>query len=542
MLHRLASGDAVVLLDEQGNSIGFAPRLDVHTDATPLHLAFSSYLFDEAGRLLLTRRALHKRTWPGVWTNSCCGHPLPEESQQEAVRRRVDEELGLSIEGLTLVLPEFRYRAVDASGVVENELCPVWVGRVCAADLRPDPSEVAEHAWVAWPDLVRSVRATPQAFSPWAVLQVPQVAALVTDDGTPLVDRLDDLVAPVPDEVATVAAVDALVAGELSSLRQQWSSWVPDVEVLAEDLPTWLGQLAALGGKRFRPRLGHWAYVACGGRPGAGYDTLVRATAALELLHLFALVHDDVMDESASRRGAPSAHVQAAGWHRAASADGDPDTFGRNLAILLGDLAHARAARLADELPDDLRTTWHELCLELIAGQRADLTGAAAGRRDREHAERIARLKSGSYSVSRPLQLGAMAAGADAEQLALLEAFGDHVGRAFALRDDLLGLWGDPAVTGKPAGDDLRSGKATVILALASETLTGPDAALLQHPDGRVDEALAALQRAGVEQRVECLIGDEVRSARTVLAGSGLRPEGIAGLLDLAGTIAWRRA
>ena len=116
----------------------------------------------------------------------------------------------------------------------------------------------------------------------------------------------------------------------------------------------------------------------------------MRAAAALELLHLFALVHDDVMDESASRRGAPSAHVQAAAWHREAGADGDPEKFGRNLAILLGDLAHARATRLAASLPEPLRGTWHELCLELIAGQRADLTGAAAGRRDRVHAERIA--------------------------------------------------------------------------------------------------------------------------------------------------------
>ena len=228
MLHRLASGDAVVLLDQQGNAIGFAPRLDVHTDATPLHLAFSSYLFDESGRLLLTRRALHKRTWPGVWTNSCCGHPLPQESQQEAVRRRVEEELGLSIEGLTLVLPDFRYRAVDASGVVENELCPVWVGRVSAGELRPDPDEVAEYAWVPWRDLVSSIAATPQAFSPWAVLQVPQVAALVAADGTPLVDRLDDLVAAVPDEAATVAAVDALVADDLRGKERMPTQRMPE--------------------------------------------------------------------------------------------------------------------------------------------------------------------------------------------------------------------------------------------------------------------------------------------------------------------------
>ena len=425
----------------------------------------------------MTRRALHKRTWPGVWTNSCCGHPLPGEDGAEAVRRRVAEEVGVEIEDLTLVLPDFRYRATDACGVVENELCPVWVGRVDAGLIDPDPDEVAEHAWIAWADLVGAVRAAPQAWSPWAVLQISRLAEMLTDTGHPLHGH-GAIDAPTEDE--TVAAVDAAVAAELSGLAQAWRSWVPDVEVLPDDLPQWLARLAALGGKRFRPRLGHWGFVAVGGRRGPAHATLVRATAALELLHLFALVHDDVMDESASRRGAPSAHVQAARWHAEAHARGDSETFGRNLAILLGDLAHSRAGSLADGLPEPLRGTWHELCLELIAGQRADLTGAAAGRRDLTHAERIARLKSGSYSVGRPLQLGALAAGASPRQLATLDAYGGHVGRAFALRDDLLGLWGDPRITGKPAGDDLLSGKATVIRALAGDALSGADAALLE--------------------------------------------------------------
>ncbi len=543
MLNRLSSGDSVVLLSDQGRPIGTAPRLSVHTRETPLHLAFSSYLFDADGRLLITRRALHKRTWPGVWTNSCCGHPLPEEDAQEAVRRRVREELGLRITGLTLVLPDFRYRAVDATGVVENELCPVWVGRVDADELDVDPDEVAEVGWVPWPDLVRSTTATPQAFSPWAALQVPRLAALLATDGAPPATGPElVLVQPPADEEATVAAVDAAVTAELADLTLLWRSWVPEVEVLQSDLPEWLTDLAARGGKRFRPRLGHWGFVAAGGRPGPGYTQLIRATAALELLHLFALVHDDVMDESASRRGAPSAHVQAATWHRDAVAAGDADTFGRNLAILAGDLAHARAARLADGLDDQLRATWHELCLELIAGQRADLTGAAAGRRDRAHAERIARLKSGSYSVSRPLQLGALAAGADQQQLAALDAFGEHVGRAFALRDDLLGAWGDPEVTGKPAGDDLISGKATVILALASDTVVGPDAELLKAPQTDVQGVLRVLERAGIDQQVEDLIRAEIRAARAALAGAPLEPDGIAGLLDLASKIAWRRA
>ena len=309
----------------------------------------------------------------------------------------------------------------------------------------------------------------------------------------------------------------------------------PQLEALSE-----LALAFTAGGKRLRPAFCWWGYCAVA-EPEAP-EALLRAASSLDLLHVSALVHDDVMDESDSRRGAPSAHVQAAAWHREAGARGDADTFGRNLAILAGDLAHARAGRLADGLAEPLRETWHELCLELIAGQRADLTGAAAGRRDREHAERIARLKSGSYSVGRPLQLGALAAGASAEQHAALHAYGVHVGRAFALRDDLLGVWGDPAVTGKPAGDDLISGKATVILALAVEALSGPDAELLTSPATDVRAVIEALERAGIDQRVEDLISAEIRCAKGALADAPLAPDGIAGLHELAATIAWRQA
>jgi len=164
--------DLVVLLDERDLPVGEAPRRSVHTDRTPRHLAFSCYLFDERGRVLLTRRALEKATWPGVWTNSCCGHPRPGETAEDAVRRRVAQELGAGVEGLELVLPDFGYRAVDASGIVENEACPVWVGRLSGV-LRPDPSEVCEHAWVKWDDLVRVADTAPAMISPWAALQVP---------------------------------------------------------------------------------------------------------------------------------------------------------------------------------------------------------------------------------------------------------------------------------------------------------------------------------------------------------------------------------
>ena len=174
--------DLVVLLDEAGRPVGQAEREQIHGADTPLHLAFSCYLFDEAGRLLLTRRALTKRSWPGVWTNSCCGHPRPGESPAQAVARRVPDELGLSVRDLRLVLPDFRYRAVDASGVVENELCPVWVG-TAEGVLNPDPAEVMDAAWADWATVVGLAAGAPAVLSPWSAEQVPQLAEQLGEAG-----------------------------------------------------------------------------------------------------------------------------------------------------------------------------------------------------------------------------------------------------------------------------------------------------------------------------------------------------------------------
>ena len=163
--------ELVVLLDNDAKPVGSADKLAVHTTNTPLHLAFSCHLFNAAGEVLITRRALAKRTWPGVWTNSFCGHPAPGEPMEDAVHRRAAAELGLAIEGLELALPDFRYRAVDASGIVENEVCPVYRATTTDA-VQPNPDEVVEYQWVS-PDALRTaVTATPFAFSPWIVLQL----------------------------------------------------------------------------------------------------------------------------------------------------------------------------------------------------------------------------------------------------------------------------------------------------------------------------------------------------------------------------------
>lgn len=180
--------EQVVLLDEDGRAVGTADKAGVHHADTPLHLAFSCYLFDADGNVLVTRRALHKRTFPGVWTNSCCGHPAPGEPLEDAVRRRVEQELGTTVTGLRLVLPRFRYTA-EQEGVVENEMCPVFVG---SADgpVAPDPDEVGEARWEPWPAFRAEVLDGSRTVSVWCREQVAQLPADPASAPTADVDDL----------------------------------------------------------------------------------------------------------------------------------------------------------------------------------------------------------------------------------------------------------------------------------------------------------------------------------------------------------------
>ena len=173
--------ESVVLLDEAGFASGTADKMAVHHDHTPLHLAFSCYLFNQAGQFLLTRRAESKRTFPGVWTNTCCGHPLPGEAMSGSVLRRLRDELGIGTAKLTLVLPRFRYQARMDNGVLENELCPVYAAYADSIEQSPpapDPEEVAEVRWVDWDEFRAAVRAGRQPVSPWCAMQLAELTAL----------------------------------------------------------------------------------------------------------------------------------------------------------------------------------------------------------------------------------------------------------------------------------------------------------------------------------------------------------------------------
>ena len=162
--------EQIVLVDDDGRPIGTARKALIHSSETPLHLGFSCYVFDEQGRLLLTRRSRGKVTWPGFWSNSFCGHPGPDEPVTAAVHRRARFELGLTLGNVEILIPDFRYRAIE-NGIVENEICPVTAARVQAGAPRPNPAEVEDWRWVPWNEVGTAIDGAREATSPWFAAQ-----------------------------------------------------------------------------------------------------------------------------------------------------------------------------------------------------------------------------------------------------------------------------------------------------------------------------------------------------------------------------------
>jgi geranylgeranyl diphosphate synthase type I len=288
------------------------------------------------------------------------------------------------------------------------------------------------------------------------------------------------------------------------------------------------------GGKRLRPAFGYWGWR------GAGMpddDRMVAAAASLELFQACAIIHDDVMDRSDTRRGRPAAHRRFGALHGSAGWRGDGESFGTGAAILLGDLCLAWTdemffgSGLEPERLHRARPLFDEMRTELMGGQYLDLLEQAMGGGSVPRARRVIQYKSARYSVLRPLQLGAALAGADRALLAAYEAYGLPLGEAFQLRDDVLGVFGDPAETGKPAGDDLREGKRTVLVALASRSSSAAEAQLLERHlgDPQLDRnGVAALREilvaTGALAEVERMIGNCTEQAVAALAASSVDP------------------
>ena len=303
-------------------------------------------------------------------------------------------------------------------------------------------------------------------------------------------------------------------------------------------------RLSVSGGKRFRAAFCYWGHRTV--RPAADETALVRACAALELLHASALVHDDLMDASDTRRGRAATHRQFAGDHQEADWRGDPEQYGGAAAILLGDLLLSWADELLRRCGLPLEQVAPALDVfdrcrsEVIAGQFLDVSVQARGRADVDTAMTVLRYKSAKYSIERPLHIGAALAGASAEDLTTLTAFGLPLGEAFQLRDDLLGVFGDPAETGKPAGDDLVEGKRTVLVALALDGASPDDAAVLDGALGRplsveqVDELRGIIATSGAREQVEAAIAGLTGSAVAALERADVDEHARGVLLGLA--------
>ncbi|HKJ54819.1 MAG TPA: polyprenyl synthetase family protein [Nitriliruptoraceae bacterium] len=342
---------------------------------------------------------------------------------------------------------------------------------------------------------------------------------------------------------ATRTAIDDRLTALVGTAADELRAVDADLDPVANELQRWV----AGGGKRLRPLLVVVGHEAAGGIR----DDVLGAAVAVELVHTWALLHDDLIDASATRRGSPTTHRRFTAHHAGNEWSGDADDWGAAVAILLGDLV----AVLADDAFASMDPTtvdigpgqaaFSRLRREVMAGQVLDITVAASRDADIDRALQVATLKSGRYSVTRPLELGAVLGGAHADLVAELADVGDALGVAFQLRDDLLGMFGDADVTGKPVGDDLREGKRTVLVAEAMARLDSASAATLdamlgvRHlDDDTVAEGLALLVSSGAREATSERMSALVAEARSRIdeLPAGTARDDLAALADLVGT------
>ena len=327
------------------------------------------------------------------------------------------------------------------------------------------------------------------------------------------------------------AEFDAVLHDFLAGHRRGLADADPDAAALIDELVRVIGA----GGKRLRPLFCYWGFRAAGGADG---EPIVRAAASLELLHTFAIIHDDVMDRSALRRGQPATHV-------AFAADGDAHA-GVSAAILAGDLAVVLSDELFREAGFEPQSflagsRWYNrMRSEVVAGQYLDLI-TARGAADEATVRRVARLKSGGYTVEKPLLIGAALAGASPDLEAMLSSYGVALGEAFQIRDDVLGAFGDPEATGKDVDGDLREGKRTLLIVRAIEAVGSDDRAFIEGHLGRPDLSPADARRirdivrsSGALETTARTIDELLGRALAALDGGALAPDVTAALRELA--------
>ncbi len=338
------------------------------------------------------------------------------------------------------------------------------------------------------------------------------------------------------------ARVDLRLDEFLAAERDRWAGFDSDLAHPIDEIR----RLVLSGGKRLRPAFCHWGYVGAGGGDNDQID--IDAGAAFELMHAFALFHDDVMDDAASRRGQPTTHTVAAEQHEEQGWAGESRRYGEGVAILVGDLAFVYADQLLEEASLEASRIWNELRVELNIGQYLDILGGVSRTRDVVKSERICRYKSGKYTIERPLHLGAVLAAPERadELLPHLSNYGLPLGDAFQMRDDVMGAFGDEAVTGKPVGGDLIEGKPTPLLARATRRADDAQRQVLElvgDPDIDTD-TIAKIQQVMVDtgglDELEAHISALTESAVTSLDAAPISEVAKTELIELAEFVSQR--
>jgi geranylgeranyl diphosphate synthase type I len=298
-----------------------------------------------------------------------------------------------------------------------------------------------------------------------------------------------------------IERVNAVLSRTMAEHTARWSAVSSDLQPVFQHI----SDLVLGGGKRLRPQFAYWGWVASGGEPSA--DLPVDVGSAIELLHVMALLHDDIIDDADSRRGQPTVHRHFEALHADENWAGESRRFGEGAAILAGDLTYVMSDALMNGVNSEARAVWHDLRLEMNVGQYLDTLGSARRERRSEMAQLVCRYKSAKYTIERPLHIGALAADANRGSglLTMLSAYGLPLGDAFQMRDDVLGAFGDSSVTGKPVGGDFLEGKPTPMLAHAY--------------DNALPAQRTILDRVGTAP----LTSDDIASIQTVVTEIGSR-------------------
>jgi len=444
--------ELIVLVNEKDEQIGVAPKLAAHNANTPLHRAFSCYVFNPDGEFLLTQRALSKKVFPGVWTNSCCGHPAPGEKTEDAIKRRLLFELGLIPEDIFVVLPNFRYRA-EMQGIVENEICPVYIAMV-KKNPKPNPLEVEAYQWIEWKEFQQKITKDPGGYSYWCVKQVEQLKK--------------SFVLPTSKKRTTEVSFTKYLEKSANKIelyiKEYFNTWskkndrttprvLPLVTLLKE---------GCTGGKRIRGTLVSLGYDLANTHELKENEEVMKVAAAYEIFQTAILAHDDIIDKSRMRRGQPTIYVKLGGDH-----------YGVSQTISLGDLGFFMAYKSIAEstFPDFLKVKtldfFSEKLMQTVLGQMLDVElsheKSLANNVVEEEILTVYKYKTAYYTFVAPLSLGAILGGADAKIITKIASFGTDVGILFQLYDDIDDIFGDSQLTKKDIGIDIKEGKLTLL-------------------------------------------------------------------------------